>query len=92
MIETWQILLVSVVTILTILLTVIGVQIVYILKEIRETIGKINHIAADAGKITKSISSAAGSVSGFSAGMKMAVGFLSLLKRHTNNLDKDKKK
>lgn len=81
MLETWQILLVAVVTVLTILLTVVGVQVVYILKEVREILRKTNNILNNAGEMTKTIASSFGSVAGFGAGLKAAMKFVSLFKK-----------
>ena len=47
-----QVLLVIVVTVLTVLLTVIGVQIVFILSEFRKTVEKVNKMLEDAGQVT----------------------------------------
>lgn len=82
MIETWQILLVAVVTVITILLTIIGIQIVYILKEARYMLVKINTVVSDAAKITKTVSTSVGSVAGFGAGLKAALSIVSVLKKN----------
>ena len=55
MVDLSQVLLVIVITILTALLTVIGVQIVYILREVRRSLEKMNKMLDDVGMITKSI-------------------------------------
>lgn len=81
MVETWQILLVAVVTILTILLTVVGVQVVYILKGVREVLKKTNNILDNASEMTKTVASSFGSVAGFGAGLKAAMKFVSLFKK-----------
>jgi len=55
MVDLSQILLIIVITTLTILLSVIGIQIVYILREVRRSLEKINQLLDDAGMITESI-------------------------------------
>jgi len=55
MIDSTQILLIVVVTLLTILLTVIGVQVFFILREARRSIEKMNKILDNAGDISESI-------------------------------------
>lgn len=72
--------LVAVVTVLTILLTVIGVQVVYILKEVREMLRKFNGMVDDGAKLTKSLTTSVGSLAGFGAGLKAAVKLVELLK------------
>lgn len=81
MIGTWQILLVSIVAILTILLVVIGVQLFYLLRELRVLIKKINNIVDDAEGLTKIVSSSFSSLSGFGAGLKAAANLVSLIRK-----------
>ena len=70
MISPTQILLVVVVSLLTAVLAVIGIQVVYILRESRRSIEKFNKILDDAGKvseaITKPITSLSNSIGSFS--------------------------
>ena len=80
MIESWQILLVAVVTVLTVLLTVIGVQIIYILKEVRETLGRINHLLTKADDLTQVFTNSVSSISGFGAGLRAALKLVSMIK------------
>lgn len=88
MLETWQILLVAVVTVLTILLTVVGVQVVYILRQVREILRKTNNILDNAGDLTKTLASSFGSVAGFGAGLKAAVKLISLFKKRKESEDR----
>ncbi len=81
MTETTQILLIAVITILTILLTVIGIQIVYILKEVRKTIEKVNKILEDAGVASESFSKSIAGFSGLTSGLKTAFTLFGLLKK-----------
>lgn len=55
MINLTQVILVVVITTLTILLTVIGIQVVSILKDLKETLKRINKIADNAEVITSAV-------------------------------------
>jgi len=55
MINSMQILLIVVITALTIILTVIGIQIFYILKEVRRSFEKVNKILEDASQVSSSV-------------------------------------
>ncbi len=54
--ETAQVLLVGVIVVLTFLLLMLGLQVFYILRELRQTVAKANKILDDAGLITESVS------------------------------------
>lgn len=56
MIDTVQAVLLFVIVLLTILFVVLGVQVFYILRDLRQTIGRTNIILDDVEKITKGIS------------------------------------
>lgn len=68
--DTTQVLLIIVVTVLTILLAVIGIQVVFILQEIRKSLQKFNVMIDDAGKITGGISKSLSGMSGIMEGLK----------------------
>ena len=86
MVETWQVLLIVVVLVLTTLLTVIGIQIIYILKEFRRILNKTSNVVENASNLTKTFSSSVGSLAGFGAGLKAALSLVSFLKKkHANN-------
>lgn len=73
MLDLSQILLVIVITTLTILLAFIGVQIIYILREVRRSIEKVNKMLDDAGMITESIAHPIAGLGGMIEGMKSGV-------------------
>lgn len=73
MLDLTQVLLVIVITTLTILLTFIGVQIVYILREVRKSIEKVNKMLDDAGMITESIAHPIAGLGGMVEGLKSGV-------------------
>ena len=70
MIDTTQILLFTVVTSLTVLLIIIGIQLFFILREIRRMLQKTNKMMEDASHVTGSISRSFHEVSGFAEGIK----------------------
>ncbi len=65
-----QVLLIAVVTVLTILLAVIGVQVIFILGEIRTSLQKMNAMLSDAGTITHGISKSVHNMGGMLDGLK----------------------
>lgn len=81
MAETTQILLVVVVTVLTILLTVIGIQIVFILKEFRRTIEKMNKILDDVEIASASVSKSVAGLTGVTTGLKTVLSLIGLFKK-----------
>jgi len=88
MIDSTQILLIAVVTVLTILLTIIGVQVFFILKEIKKTIEKFNKIIDDAGVISESVARPIASLSNSITGVSSLAGLFGWL---TNLKGKRKK-
>ena len=78
--DTAQILLLVVVVVLTFLLLVLGVQVFFILKEFKNTIGKLNKVLDDAGMITESVSTPLLSLSSIITSVKTGLSLASLLK------------
>ena len=85
MIDPTQILLFSVVIILTILLIIIGWQIFQILVELHKMIVKFNQMVNGAVEISGNLGKSFRDLSGFSEGLKTVLGFLKIFKK------KDKK-
>lgn len=81
MTETTQVLLVGIITVLTIILTIIGIQVVYILREFRRTIEKINKILTEAGKVTEKMGNSLAEVAGITSGIKSVLGIFNLFSR-----------
>lgn len=79
MIDTTQVLLIIVVTTLTILLTIIGVQVFFILREFKKSIEKMNKMLDDAGMISESIAKPIASLSGGITGFSGISGLLGWL-------------
>lgn len=81
MIDTTQILLVTVILVLTVMLTVIGIQVVYILREFRNTVHKINKVLDDTGVISESVSKPVSALSGMMLGIKTGTGIMKMFSR-----------
>lgn len=56
MIDTLQLYLALIIFVLTVIFSVIGVQVYFILKELRSTVQKVNKVLDDTGAITESVS------------------------------------
>ena len=81
MTETTQVLLFSVVIILTIMMVVIGWQIVLILIEVKKMLTKFNTMAEGADSITGNLSKSVQNITGFSEGLKSAFGIFKLFRK-----------
>jgi len=81
MIDSTQILLIVVVSALTIVLVVIGFQIIFILQEVRKSFQKINKMLDDATVVTGIVSKSATNVSTFTSALS---GFLQVFKIFSN--------
>lgn len=79
MIEPAQILLIIVVSTLTVLLTIIGIQVFFIFQEVRRSIQKMNKILDDAGLISESVAKPISSISGSLVGLSGITGVLGWL-------------
>lgn len=65
-----QILLFLVITVLTTLLTLAGIQVIHILKELRLTMKKLNQMMDDFNLISSSVAKPIAGISGFVTGLK----------------------
>lgn len=68
-----------VVVALTILLVVLGVQVYFILRELRKTIDKANKVLDDTGVITESVSKPISSLSSLTMGLKTGATIAKIL-------------
>lgn len=80
-IDTAQGVLLFVLIVLTILLLVLGVQVFFILRELRRTVTKANKVLDDTGAITESVSGPISSLSTVMAGVKAGASIASLFKK-----------
>lgn len=69
-----------VIIVLTLLLLALGIQVFFILRDLRQTVSKANKVLDDTGVITKSVSGPISSLSSLAMGLKAGGAFLSLLK------------
>ncbi len=65
-----QLVLFLVILILTVLLVVLGIQVFFILRELRKTIDKVNKVLDDTSLITESVSKPLSSLSTLAMGLK----------------------
>lgn len=79
MINLTQVILVVVITTLTILLTFIGIQVVYILKDLRETLQKVNKIVGQAESLTTAIAKPITGISSLIEGIQSSLKIAELL-------------
>ena len=80
MIDPAQTALFLVIIVLTILLLVLGVQVFFILRELRQTINKANKVLDDTGVITESVSGPISNLSSLATGIKTGSAIAQLLK------------
>ena len=81
MIDPAQIILFLVIIVLTTLLVALGIQVFFILRELRRAVSKTNKILEDAGIITESVSTPLATLSSLMMGIKTGVSVANLLKR-----------
>lgn len=72
--------------VLTILVVVLGIQVWFILKEMRMSIVKMNKMLDDAGKVSGTVSDGVASMSGFVNGIKAGLNVITSL-THKKNED-----
>lgn len=87
MVDPIQILLTVVITTLTVLLVIIGIEVFQILKEFKKMMEKVNLMMDDVHRVTKSIADPIEEASGFIMGLKRGVNFFKAISRL---LEKDK--
>ncbi len=85
MIDTAQAVLLLVLLVLTILVLILGVQIFFILRELKQTILKTNKVLDDAGTITESVSGPISTISSLATGVKTGALIAGLLKKKKKN-------
>lgn len=74
-----QILLFLVVSVLTTILSIAGIEVVHILREFRETIRKTNKVLDDFGTISSSVAKPIVGISGFLTGLKSGLDVINLI-------------
>lgn len=84
MIDITQLLLAFVIMILTVMLTVIGVQVYFILREFRLTLQKANKVLDDTGVISESVSKPVSMLSSLAFGIKGGTAVMKALTKNRN--------
>ena len=81
MTETAQILLVSLITVLTIILALVGIQLVFVLKEFKKSVEKVNTILDHTQNLTSKVAHSTDSISGMVNGIKAGLSLLGMFHR-----------
>ena len=89
MIDPAQTALFLVIIVLTILLLVLGIQVFFILRELRKTVDKANKVLDDTGVITESVSGPISSLSSLASGVKAGAAIASILSKNKKNKKED---
>lgn len=86
-----QIILLVVIVVFTVLLVVLGIQVFYILKEIKNSLQKINKVLDDAGTISESVAVPVSTLSAFVTGVQSSsvIGTVKFVKRLFDMRDSD---
>ena len=87
--DTVQLVLLSVIVVLTILLIILGIQVFFILSEFRRTIMKANHILDNADSITQNIQTPISAIAALATGIK-ASSLITVAKFIKTLLSRDK--
>jgi len=90
--DTTQILLIVVITVLTVLLTAVGIQVFLILKEVRQSIRQLNEILDDAGEVSEAITRPILSLSNSITGLSGVTGLLGWLAKRKQTKKDEKQK
>lgn len=77
--DTAQILLIVVVSVLTVILSLVGFEVFLILRELKKTVNKTNKILDDTGLISESVAKPIAGLSGFLTGLKDSANIVKLL-------------
>lgn len=85
-----QLILILVIVVLASVMTVIGIEVFFILKELRESVKKVNKIIDDAGIISESVAKPVASLSGFLSGFKSGAGLIKIFTKMVK--DKEEKR
>lgn len=90
MTDTTQLLLIAAITVMTVLLTIIGIQLIFVLRDVRTMLSKFNTIAEEFEKVGLDISHGYSEIMGFAASFKklfFVIDLLSKKKKHKKNGD-----
>ncbi len=82
-----QLALFIIIIVLAILLVVLGIQVFFILRELRNTVSKANKVLDDTGVITESVSGPVSSLSSVMMGIKTGASVASFFKKKREKKD-----
>ena len=92
MVDSAQTILFVVIIVLTIFLLVLGVQVFFILRDLRKTVSKANKVLDNTNIITQSVSAPISSLSSIAMGIKTGSSFINLFKKITSRGEEVEKK
>lgn len=76
-----QLLIIIISITITSLVVILGIQVFYILKEIRQSVVKVNKMLDDAGKVSGAVGESIVNMTGFVNGIKAGLSAISKIKR-----------
>ncbi len=76
-----QLVIITVTLVLTILIVVLGIQVFFILKEIRRSIEKMNAMLSDMQKVTGTVGEGVSNLGGIMSGIKAGLSIFSSLRK-----------
>ncbi len=79
--DTVQLVIIAISIVLAILIVALGVQVWFILKEVRLSLTKINKMLEDFGKVTGSVGEGVSNLSGLVSGMKAGLSVFSAFRK-----------
>jgi len=82
--DSTQLLLTVVLTVTTVLLVVVGIQLIFVLKELRKTLKKVNGIIENFEKIGTSVEHSFSEITGFVSGLKTIFKVIDLIHAKKN--------
>jgi hypothetical protein len=89
--DTAQIIIISIISVLTIILALVGIQVIVILRGIHRLIKTGNTVADNAKKVTSKLSQSSDSVSGVMTGVKTVASIINAVHSGTKGSSHEKK-
>ncbi len=79
MVDTTQVLLIASITVMTVILTIIGIQLIFVLRDFRSLLTKVNNIVDELEKVGMNVGSGFSEVMGFVSSFKKLFFIVDLL-------------
>ncbi len=80
-----QLTIIAISIVITVLIVFLGVQVWYILKEIRSSLQKVNKMLDDAGKVSGTVTQGVSSMAGMLEGIRTGLSLFSSFRRKDHN-------